>query len=109
MDARRNARHEVKRGSAVDRGFDAEWWRNRRIIAKTATRCAECEERLPRDDKDKVIFELDHITARADWLRTHGSYAGVNALSNLRPLCHDCHDAKTRAENSRRPITRRFG
>lgn len=108
MNARKAARHKTKRGAPKDRGLGADWQRARRYLAKTATRCAECDMRLPIRN-GKPVFDMDHIIARADWFKRYGTYDGVNDPGNLQALCRECHAAKTAAENRRRNRGVAFG
>ncbi len=64
------------------RGIDAEYWRNRRIVMRYATRCAICGG-LPTDDDP---LECGHKIPRAK--------GGTNELSNLQPEHRSCNHEK---------------
>ncbi len=71
--------YDQRRGSPLQRGFDAEYARNRKIVLANAVSCAVCGE----------LFTIDspatcgHVIARVD--------GGSNELSNLRPECRRCN------------------
>lgn len=83
------SRHAAK-PPARERGLDASYWRNRRIVMRYARRCAICGNPPTEDDP----LECGHKISRSEWLRRTGSYDGVNALSNLQPEHRSCNHAK---------------
>lgn len=71
--------------SRQERGYDAEYVRNRAIVMGRAASCAGCGAPAQATDS------CDHRTPR--------HRGGTNEVSNLRRLCAHCHGRKTAQES----------
>ena len=80
------ARHDERRGSARDRGYDAAWDRLSKYVRQQEPVCRRC--------RNAVATLVDHVVP----LRQGGARLDE---ANLQPLCVSCHAAKT-AEDARR-------
>ena len=76
---------DKSRGSSHARGYGDKWRKLRRYILSMEPMCRHCRR--------MVATELDHIIRKAD--------GGTDNTSNLQPLCRECHERKTKLENSR--------
>lgn len=83
--AERDRERDKKRGSAVERGYDAAWHRLRNSILRRDPLCVMCQ----RAGRTRAAMEVDHIIPIAERpdLRL--------VESNLQPLCRPCHRIKT--------------
>lgn len=79
-EQRRRRRHDERRGSARDRGYDWQWEKVRNVVLKQEPVCRMC--------KDALATMVDHILP----IRDGGDRL---AYSNLQPLCVKCHARKT--------------
>lgn len=79
---------EQRRGTTTQRGYDGAWQRLRRMVLADEPLCRHCAAA----DRITIATEVDHIVPldSAPHLRLE--------RSNLQPLCHPCHDAKTRLQ-----------
>ena len=94
-----------RNGNASDRGYGARWARLREEVLRRDRHvccCADCRAA----DRVRPATEVDHVIGKAEWLRRHGSLAGVDDLSNLQSINSECHRAKTDREAGRRTKTR---
>lgn len=94
--AARKADADARRGSARERGYTAQWERERKRFLTRHPLCAECE----RNGRFTPATVVDHI-------RPHkGDMKLFWDVSNWQPLCRPCHDRKTATEDGgfgRRP------
>ncbi len=81
----RMAAHDEQRGTAAQRGYDANWRRLRASFLAQHPLCVACEA----IGRTVVATDVDHIVPR----RAGGS----DRDENLQPLCHACHSRKTAA------------
>ncbi len=89
--------------SRHERGYGRQWTKLRLVVLARDRHL--CQEHL-RQGRYVTGNEVDHIVSKAKWLATHGSEAGVDALSNLQTICHACHVRKTTAETGKQPRER---
>jgi 5-methylcytosine-specific restriction protein A len=83
---------ERRRGTAKQRGYDADWRKVReQALVRDKRLCVACLA----GDYVTAASEVDHIVP------LHRGGARL-ALANLMSLCHDCHAAKTARENQTR-------
>lgn len=77
QQARTRARDRARpaRPSATQRGYNAEYQKNRKILLSEKKFCEICRER--------IADSVDHIVPL--------SFGGTNNLSNLRPTCLTCN------------------
>lgn len=93
MTARRPWYHDRK--SRQQRGYGAAWEKLRKLILqRDAYLCQPCREA----GKLTPAKSVDHIVPKAK--------GGTDDPGNLRAICHDCHDAKTRRDLGQRPRVR---
>ena len=88
----RNRRHDAMRGTASERGYDAEWRRESSTYLLQHPYCAECA----RHGRATLANLVDHMIPirRAPHLRLE--------RSNWQSLCTPCHSSwKQRQERSR--------
>lgn len=81
-----NRAYEQRRGSAHSRGYGADWRAKRERVLDAEPLCRSCA----REGRTAAAVDIDHIVPKHD--------GGTDDLSNLQPLCHDCHSAKTTRE-----------
>lgn len=86
-DAERKARHDQKRPSARERGYDARWDKARAGYLAKHTRCVKCGE---------PANVVDHIVPHRGDNRLFWSSA------NWQPLCTACHSSIKQREERRR-------
>lgn len=79
--------YDQYRGSAHERGYGAAWRKLRARILKREPLCRHCAAR----GVTTVATDVDHIIPK--------SQGGTDDESNLQPLCHACHSAKTARED----------
>ena len=87
-----------RRGSRHARGYGAAWDKLRELVLRRD--CGICQPCA----SEGVIHQgthVDHIVSKAEWLRAHGSLAGVDDLANLRTICAARHKAKSAREGAR--------
>lgn len=77
--------------TAHQRGYTARWQKLRLIILAREPLCRACTAQ----GRTRAATMVDHITPKAR--------GGNDDEANLQPLCAECHDAKTRAENGAKP------
>ena len=75
----REQQRTAKRGTATQRGYDAEWRRIRAAILEAEPLCRMCQA---------VATEVDHIVPM--------HRGGTNHPSNLQPMCRSCHNRKAK-------------
>lgn len=88
--ARRSRAYDRERGTAAQRGYGAEWARNRRRYLQQHPLCVECAKR----EITRAATVVDHIIpakVRPDLFWNQ---------DNWQPLCASCHGKKTRRENA---------
>ena len=76
---------ERARGSAHQRGYGRRWRLQRAYVLAIEPICRTC--------KRVAANEVDHIKRKAD--------GGTDDISNLQPLCKECHAIKTALENGK--------
>lgn len=74
-------RQDQQRGTATQRGYDANWRRIRRMILIEEPLCRECMKH----GVIKPATDVHHID---------GDVSTMNR-DNLEPLCHECHSRHT--------------
>lgn len=77
--------------TAHQRGYGARWQKLRLLILERWPLCRACASQ----GRTRAATVVDHITPKAD--------GGSDDETNLQPLCTDCHDDKTRADNGAKP------
>ena len=87
----RRAVYERDRGSAASRGYDHHWRKVRAVVLAGEPLCRACMER----GMVTAATEVDHILTIKDRpdLRLD--------LSNLRPMCRECHHARTSSDGGK--------
>lgn len=70
------------------RGLGAQHQRNRAKLLASGPFCRLCRAKNP--PRDTLATIADHIIPRAK--------GGIGDLSNLQPVCANCHDEKTRKD-----------
>ena len=83
-----------KRQSATARGYGVEHRRLRKILLATEPICRECKGK----GRVTVATIADHIVPL--------SKGGKTELSNYQPLCRECSDRKTLADQGKRAKVR---
>lgn len=86
--AERKKEREQIRGTKQQRGYGGEWERISLMVRQQHPVCQLCN--------DAVSVDVDHVVpfkGLCDPLRTE--------VSNLRAVCRDCHNQKTRTQNGR--------
>ena len=78
---------DTRRGSAHARGYGRAWERLRAAVLAEEPLCRECQAA----GRVEAATDVDHVKPRAR--------GGTDARSNLQPLCHECHSAKTARED----------
>ncbi len=87
----RNARHDARRPSARERGYDHEWRKARLEYLATHPHCRECSKSAI----TRLATVVDHIIPHSGDKRLFWHRA------NWQPLCKPCHDSvKQRQERS---------
>lgn len=81
-------RDRERRGSAAQRGYDANWRRLRRMMLNEQPLCADPFK--VHGDAVVLATEVDHIIPRRR--------GGPDTPANLQCLCKSCHSRKTLAE-----------
>ena len=72
--------------SSASRGYGRRWQKQRAIILAQEPLCRPCTQKtLPRTTLATIV---DHILSKA--------LGGTDEVTNLQPICHPCHDRKTR-------------
>jgi len=79
--------HDRERGSSADRGYDAAWRKVRKQFLVAHPMCCEPGCGKPATDVDHIKSVREHPELRLSW-------------SNLRPLCHPHHSARTSRDHS---------
>lgn len=79
------ARIEQGRGNSTERGYGYGWQQRRAAFLKANPWCVVCGEKAT---------DADHIVPKA--------MGGTDDDSNLQPMCHKHHSAKTMRESIRR-------
>jgi 5-methylcytosine-specific restriction protein A len=76
-------RHDARRGTARERGYDWQWQQTRKVVLAQEPVCRMC--------RNAVATLVDHIVPIVD---------GGSRLEyeNLQPLCSRCHVTKTKAD-----------
>jgi len=105
-DGARCERHKVyagsfadsRRGSRHERGYGAAWDKLRRQILERDNYL--CQPSL-RAGRVVQATQVDHIVNKAEWLRVHGTLAGVDDPANLQAICEAEHRKKTQLESNR--------
>lgn len=85
----RHQQYDANRGSSTARGYGARWRKLRDSFLRTYPLCADPDQRHA--GQVRPATDVDHIVARAQ--------GGHDTWENLQSLCHECHSAKTVAEN----------
>lgn len=80
------------------RGLGGQHQRNRAYLLAHEPLCRLCQQKNPPRVTAATI--ADHIIPRAK--------GGTGDLSNLQPVCAECHDRKTRADLGWKPPKRRI-
>ena len=98
--------HANTRADWRERGYDAEYDRNRRLVLREETVCHICGQPVDKtlSGRDRMGPTLDHLVPRAR--------GGTNARSNLRLAHLSCNSAKragVQAGRRRRPPERHPG
>ena len=84
--ARAQLFYERRRGSSSSRGYNYKWTKFRREYLRLHPVCACC---------GRLATEIDHIVPfKSDKTK-------IFELTNLQPLCHECHSRKTAKESGR--------
>jgi len=76
-----NRQYDKKRGTAVQRGYDARWRRIRKMVLAEEPLCRECLKH----GIVKPATDVHHIDGNPK----------NNKRENLEPLCHECHSRHT--------------
>lgn len=80
-----------KRNTAHERGYGSGWRKARAAaLSRDNGLCQDCLAK----GRTTPATQVDHVTRKA--------LGGGDELDNLRSLCRDCHDAKTRRDNGQR-------
>ena len=82
-EQQRRMRHDIKRGTARQRGYDWQWQKTRKVVLAQEPVCRMC--------RNAVASMVDHITP----IRDGGERL---AYENLQPLCNACHVVKTKQD-----------
>lgn len=81
---------DPRRGSRHERGYGAQWDRDRkRILERDAGLCQICLG----NGQVTLATQVDHIIPKCD--------GGTDDADNLQAICKPCHQAKTAAESQR--------
>ena len=94
----RKAMFDRRRGTAAQRGYDADWRRVRGVVVREEPLCRHCLSKgytTPTSEVDHIIPHRGNDRLRLD-------------RSNLQGLCKSCHSRKTATEDSgfaKRPTT----
>lgn len=83
----RDVRIDAGRGSAAQRGYGSRWRRLRAYLLTIEPVCRACAQQ----GITRAATDVDHIKPKA--------LGGEDVLSNLQPMCHACHSAKTMRES----------
>jgi 5-methylcytosine-specific restriction protein A len=75
-------------GSA--RGYGRSWRKLRELVLRGGPLCVACKAK----NFIRLATEVDHIVPKFE--------GGTDTMSNLQPLCRDCHREKTARENGAR-------
>lgn len=86
-EKQRQKQVDAKRGTSTERGYNQTWRRLRLLVLHSEPLCRECKK----NGRLTAATEVDHIIPL--------SKGGTNELSNLQPLCHECHSRKTASED----------
>jgi 5-methylcytosine-specific restriction protein A len=85
----RKRRHDARRASARQRGYDSTWERVRRLVLQEEPLCRLCKA----EGLIEPATEVDHIVPMAN--------GGARLdRANLQPLCRKHHSRKTATEDS---------
>lgn len=87
----RRMRHDERRGSARQRGYDWQWQKTRKVVLAQEPVCRMC--------RNALASMVDHIVP----IRDGGDRL---AYENLQPLCNRCHAKKTTQDISARKARR---
>ena len=79
----RRMRHDERRGSARQRGYDWQWQQTRQVVLSQEPVCRLC--------RNALASMVDHIQP----IRDGGDRL---AYDNLQPLCNKCHAQKTKQD-----------
>ncbi len=82
----RKARHDHRRPSARDRGYDSRWDRERIAFLRLNPTCRRC---------GAPATTVDHIVPH------RGDYSAFWNRSNWQPLCARCHNSHKQREDRR--------
>lgn len=82
---------QPERLTAAQRGYGAPWRKLRAQFLARHPVCVDPDHRHP--GQVRAATDVDHITPR--------SQGGSDDPTNLQPLCHACHSAKTLREQGR--------
>ena len=92
---------DPRRGSRAERGYGPAWDRLRLVILARDNYLCQGPDCKGGALRLTVASEVDHVIPKAQWLKCHGTLAGVDDPCNLQAIGRECHKRKTAAENGR--------